>query len=609
VRPWTSGWGSVLAVALAVIALAEGDALRGLYSQQAPETILTPAMIPAMFLWTLLAVAAFLVAAGMILRWRRDVDADLRRRPDAPARLLCRAGWMVSATILLLALVGLSVEPVSRAALTGVAGAASAFGRDVLQLVAGQGIADGVVATYGSAFGVVRSWGGFGWSLMVMVVIGVFALHMLALRDVRWARSLAGVLWLLVLALGVTAACALAARLFAAGDEASYATGLGRLLAASATWRLALLALILAVLLWVWGGVRALLRYEEAAVRINVVEELSGVFAHLMSFGMVASGVALVVSVLLMPKAWGEAFFFPLHYSVLPKLGALTGGVAEAGRAAAAWPGYFAALLVALVVLLAAHQGTRQGKLRTFAWTAALWTLLMLWMGTAIVDMTPLLAWPVQPGAPVFMLVSIGFWLVITAGVLVLWLRWWRQRNRWEDDLSEWTGEVAWTTVPAYFGRLGNVLFVVLGGGALLGLLSSHPAGSAWLGQLCRGLERVQFGGAFALERMRSGLEATPAPGLLAWMLVLLALVSLVLHYFGQRAGGHLKWALVTLWSVVVLVCVFCLGRVLEFGTFGRWSAPRALTSAGLVAVTLGLLNVTACCWVWLIKGSDRRAS
>jgi hypothetical protein len=328
----------------------------------------------------------------------------------------------------------------------------------------------------------------------------------------------------------------------------------------------------------------------------------SRAFGRLHTTAMIVLSVGLVVGVLLVHDAGGQAVLFQLHgpsLSWLARVGKALGSVVSLSLQ---WHGYALCVGLIILALFAIHEECRHGNPASFAWVAGIWTVLLLALELVLGQFATTLAWPARPGAFFVVIFLAVLSAVLAVRVIQLWLQWWRHRKGTAAVSATTKSQRIESSVAGAFGRMGIVLTLfglLLTVGAMIAVRPSQMP----LGQdLSLGARRLYRGLAFQLEYARLMLENADVSSSAVFGLALMCFAGIALHYAAQFGIKPLQWILTGSWTLVALGSIFLLGRISKASHPTGWSAGTAMAVAGLLAFTLWTLGVVSEAWTALIS-------
>jgi len=601
--PWIARWALAPAVVLAVLLLCGLGPLRsrflaiGLVSAQLLDGT------PVLVLWSVLVAGAALGVAGLVVTARR-VGLPSGKRADS--QLLYSCGWMASGALLVLCYVARAGNPELVGAVKASLSPLKAGISDILSVMVGARVAQVLL---GAMTGAVATIFGGGWVAFLIVVAAlsvVLVVHVASGGGCRWCRYVALALWGVLTAVGVLLTLGLAGRLFWGAPAEAMATPAGKWLAGHLWGRLLLLALFVGILWRFVDGLGAM--YAEASAEPKPAAQRTPAPSELNSLGMLAGVAGLVLALMLGLSVSGEAVFYQIGRYWESLSGGFALAAVQVGDRSVYWSGAAVSAGAVVLMLVALHEETRQGRVSAYPWVAAVWGGLLAWLAALWAGRLRAFAaaWPKPPGER-FALVAMGFiWLVLAITTVALWWRWWaleRLRRRRGVALRPDDSGVE-TVVSASARSLGSVglcVSLVLGALILYSALWTYSRDGESLRRMEAGVTKGLTSVAFFIDHLRTQLESSNLLRASAIALAALCAGLLIVHYIAQFG---LRWAgaaATGLWSALLLVGVFLLGRLINFDTVGQWDVAELLTVLIAVAALGGVLTATARAWAALL--------
>jgi hypothetical protein len=586
---WMSRWAALPMAGAAVVFLASLGRLQVLARSAWPGGLSALGVTGA---WCPLAVALALAAAGVFVRRHRHRAAETERTLGEDMDLLRVAGagaaWLV--LVVLLALKG--ARPADVVGLRGLLGSAGRLGGDLLTLVGGD-VLRGAVAQAWRLAGPVL--GGSGPVLLAGLALGLLGVHVLASPRFRWSLTLLTLVWSPVLMLAAAAGLLYASRLFIPLHAPRLVSAPGMLLGSSFACRLALLAVVGALVLrFAEATVSAWRRADGAELR---PEGIAGRPAApgarspqpgvLTVAGTVAatSGLALAGLLRLTPQL--EAAL----YELARLAGRWATGVEvvalRVGELAAGWPGYAAAAAVIAFLLVCVHEECRRGRIEVLpivgaVWTAAAMQLAVAWGAEAASVMRPF-----DPGRLVALAIAAVLVTAVLVSALAVWFRW-RRLRREGPYLAQQAQVGAWASHS--LGALGLAGCLVLGLVVLHGALRESDGYRSQFAALADAAQRLAQATALAVESLRETLALRGDLRRGAGALAAVCVALLALHFLARYRVRWARWLVYGLWWAVVLGGAVGMGHALTRPSFGTWPPAQVAALAAGSAVWLLIL-------------------
>lgn len=595
---WVARWAflpAIMVVAIALGGLTDTIGLVGGWSADAVGIRLA-----GLFLWSLLVAWALLATWGLVL----EAYLSASHQPDSvrtETNLLSRPGMVAAVVGIVLVLIGVGASPAAGAGLQAFLDGLWAALLDLAEFC-------GVIMPVKSAGDLLREiWGAAlpgtaGVAAALVLLVGLFAVHFLASRGTLWARQLMGLLWVPAILVGGFVLAALGTALFHGHAGGPWRTGLGGALARHMTFRIALFGILAASVIRLAGGVRVALTVSDVLEGADEETVRGEPFRALNVFGMLVLAALLVLCALLMWDSSTEAVFYQLHDLFARGLAQAVEAVRRTGRLLPKWPGYAVGTGLMLVVAVLVHEETRRGHLHAYPFVGVLWTGVVVWGAGTCWALFQQVSWPGEPGMTAVLILLGVLWFVLFVNVLVLWARWWVNRQEHSDLEARLTRKRRGVAPAEGLGRMGALGALVLGTAVFTAPFWSRPGGGTLSERGLDGLGELWHQVAFQIELLRVRLETAGATGSMLGAACGVLLLLLIAHYLAQVGLRRIRAFILGVWTVVLLIGVFAFGHLIDFGRMGHFSPERSLVLALGGVVILFLAAAATGGWVWLFE-------
>jgi hypothetical protein len=602
---WVSRWALVLALGLALAVLSGLSHLldfagAGLWR------------LGTAFLWCPVSVGLIFAAAGLAVRRSRGRARSPELTVNTDVRLVCSAGWMLSALVLAALFALAAGDPAVHAATARSLAAGRDFAHDLLRLLGGSlrisalasEAADGASAAAPPAV------------LAGAVAALVLVVHLAAARRIRWALWAAVALWVVPVAAGAVLALLYASRLFLPLPEPRPRTALAGAMSSRFSARL-LVFVVLVVL--VSRFAEALASVLRAAARrpaklqrpagrwqpaVADADPGSSHLGFLVGLGVVLAGTGLALALLLELRPEVEAALFELanlarrcgQTAVVP--------MARAGQLSSEWLGYAAAAGLTLFLLVSICEEARRGRLEAYPLLGSFWVLIIvpLLAGWAL-EVRATLS-PPAPGRVAALAVTGILLAALVAATAVVWAHWMRAvRRRRAETLGGAMERRPQSWAAHTLGSLGLALCLVAGAVAARAALAETMA---------RRLAGVGAAAAELVDRVAADVDALHRAlqkhgdlGTVAVTMIAASLALLLLNVLARYRIASARRLLYALWFALALCAAGGAGYVLHEHPLGTWT-PAQVVTALLTALVLGrTVAALASPGSWLIEPTD----